>query len=65
MLTNQQLATHKQCDASPEHSLIYSQHTTSAAQDALDTLMCKYPPCPLVITSTKVMTEPLPASDVV
>jgi regulator of replication initiation timing len=42
--TNRRLATNKQCDASPEHSLMHSQHATSAAQDALDALMRKYPP---------------------
>jgi hypothetical protein len=41
---------------------MHSQHVTSAAQDALDALMCKYPPRPLVITLTKVTTNPLPNS---
>jgi hypothetical protein len=36
---------------------------TSTTQDALDTLMCKYPPHPLMITSTKTMTDPLPDSN--
>jgi hypothetical protein len=44
---------------------MHSQHMTSAAQDALDALMCKYPPCPLVITSTEDMTGPLPDSNAV
>jgi hypothetical protein len=42
---------------------MYSQYATSATQDALDALMCKYPLCPLVITSTEVMTDPLPHSN--
>jgi hypothetical protein len=44
---------------------MHSQHATSAAQDALDALMYKYPPCPLTITSTEAMTNPLPGSDAV
>jgi hypothetical protein len=59
-LTNQQLATNRKRDASPEHSLMHSQHATSAAQDALDALMRKYPPCPLAITLTEATTDPLP-----
>jgi type II secretory pathway pseudopilin PulG len=39
---------------------MHSQHATSAAQDALDALMRKYPRCPLVITSTEATTDPLP-----
>jgi hypothetical protein len=42
---------------------MHSQHATSAAQDALDALMCKYPPRPLAITSTDVTTDPLPDSN--
>jgi hypothetical protein len=42
-----------------------SQYTTSAAQDALNTLMCKYPPCPLTITLTEVITDPLPDSNTI
>jgi hypothetical protein len=42
---------------------MYSQHATSAAQDTLDALIRKYPPCPLAITSTKVMTDPIPDSN--
>jgi hypothetical protein len=38
MPMNRQLATNKQCNASPEYSLMHSQHVTSAAQDALDAL---------------------------
>jgi hypothetical protein len=41
---------------------MYSQHATSAAPDALDALMRKYPPHPLAITSTEVTTDPLPDS---
>jgi hypothetical protein len=63
--TNRRPATNKQRDASLEHSLMHSQHVTSAAQDALDALMRKYPPCPLAITSTEVTTDPLPNSTTV
>jgi hypothetical protein len=63
MPTNQRPATNKKRDASPEHSLMHSQHATSTAQDALDALMRKYPPRPLAITSTEVMTDPLPDSN--
>jgi hypothetical protein len=63
--TNRQPATNKQRDASPEHSLMHSQHATSAAQDALDALMRKYPPRPLAITSTEAITDPLPNSNTV
>jgi ribonuclease HI len=42
---------------------MHSQHVTSAAQDALDALMRKYPPCPLAITSTEATTDPLPDSN--
>jgi hypothetical protein len=60
MPTNQRPATNKKRDASREHSLMHWQHATSATQDALDTLMRKYPPCPLAITSTEATTDPLP-----
>jgi cell division protein FtsB len=63
--TNQRLATNKQRDASPEHSLMHSQHATSAAQDALDAVIRKYPPKPLAITSTEATTDPLPNSHAV
>jgi hypothetical protein len=65
MPTNRRPATNKQRDASPEHSLMHSQQATSAAQDALDALMCKYPPRPLAITSTEATTDPLPNSTAV
>jgi hypothetical protein len=42
---------------------MHSQHAISATQDALDALMCKYPPCPLAITSTEATTNPLPNSN--
>jgi hypothetical protein len=42
---------------------MHSQHATSAAQDALDALMRKYPPRPLAITSTEATTDPLPDSN--
>jgi hypothetical protein len=38
---------------------------TSAAQDALDALLMKYPLHPLVITSTEATTDPLPDSPAV
>jgi regulator of replication initiation timing len=63
--TNQRPATNKKRDVSPEHSLMHSQHATSAAQDALDALMRKYPPRPLVITSTEATTDPLLDSNAV
>jgi hypothetical protein len=63
--TNQRPATNKKQDASPEHSLMHSQHATSAAQDVLDPLMRKYPPRPLAITSTEATTDPLPDSNAV
>jgi hypothetical protein len=44
---------------------MHSKHATSTAQDALDALMIKYPPCPLAITSTEVTTDPLPHSPAV
>jgi hypothetical protein len=44
---------------------MHSQHATSTAQDALDALMHKYPPHPLVITSTEDMTDPLPDSNAI
>jgi hypothetical protein len=58
-------ATNKQRDASLEHSLMHSQYVTSTAQDALDALMYKYPPCPITITSTDVTTIPPPDSPAV
>jgi hypothetical protein len=42
--------------------MMHSKHATSAAQDALDALMIKYPPHPLVTTSTEATTNPLPDS---
>jgi hypothetical protein len=65
MLTNRRLATNRQQAASPEHSLMHSQHLTSTAQDALNALLTKYPPCPLTITLTEVTTDPLPGSPAV
>jgi hypothetical protein len=44
---------------------MHSQHVTCATQDTLNALMCKYPPYPLVITSTKARTDPLPDSTTV
>jgi hypothetical protein len=44
---------------------MHSQHATSAAQDVLDALMRKYPLCPLAITSTEVLINPLPDSNAV
>jgi hypothetical protein len=62
MPTNRRPATNRQRAASPEHSLMHSQHATSAAQDALDALLTKYPLRPLTITSTEATTDPLPDS---
>jgi hypothetical protein len=45
--------------------MMHSKHATSAAQDALDALMIKYPRRPLMITSTEVTTDPLPDSPAV
>jgi hypothetical protein len=42
--------------------MMHSKHVTSAAQDALDALMIKYPPRPLAITLTEGTTDPLPDS---
>jgi hypothetical protein len=42
---------------------MHSQHVTTATQDALDTLMCKYPPYPLEIPPTEAMTNPPPNSN--
>jgi hypothetical protein len=44
---------------------MHSQYVTSTAQDALHTLLTKYPPCPLTITSTEAITDPLPNSPTV
>jgi hypothetical protein len=41
---------------------MHSKHVTSTAQDTLDALMIKYPPCPLAVTSTEATTHPLPKS---
>jgi hypothetical protein len=41
---------------------MHSQHATSATQDALDALMCKYPPCPVAITLPEATTIPPPDS---
>jgi hypothetical protein len=45
--------------------MMHSKHATSAGQDALDALMIMYPPRPLTITSTEVITDPLPDSPTV
>jgi hypothetical protein len=39
---------------------MHSCHATSAAQEALNALMIKYPPCPLAITSTSMESIPPP-----
>jgi hypothetical protein len=44
---------------------MHLQHATSTTQDAIDTLMCKYPSCPLMITLTEVTTNPLPDSNTI
>jgi hypothetical protein len=48
------------CDASLEDSLRHSRHATSAAQEALDVLMIKYPLCQLAIDSTSAKPTPPP-----
>jgi hypothetical protein len=58
--TNRRPATQRPRDASPEHSLMHSRHATSAAQEALDALMIKYPPRQLAITSTSAKPTPPP-----
>jgi hypothetical protein len=63
--TNQRPATNRRRDASPEHSMMHSKHSTSAAQDAPDALKLKYPLRPLTTTSTEVTTDPLPDSPAV
>jgi hypothetical protein len=45
--------------------MMHSKHATSATQDALDALKLKYPLRPLTITSTEVITDPLPDSPAV
>jgi hypothetical protein len=44
---------------------MHLQHATSAAQNALDALMRKYPPHPLAITTTEATTDPIPDSNAV
>jgi hypothetical protein len=44
---------------------MHSQHATSAAQDALDALLTKYPLRPLATISTEATTDPLPDSPAV
>jgi hypothetical protein len=39
--------------------MMHSKHVTSAAPDALDALMIKYPPRSLTITSTEATSDPL------
>jgi hypothetical protein len=58
MPTNRKPATQRLRDASPEHSLMHSCHATSAAQEALDALMIKFPPCRLAIDSTSANPTP-------
>jgi hypothetical protein len=41
---------------------MHSKHAISAAEDALDALMIKYPPRPLMITWTEATTDPHPDS---
>jgi hypothetical protein len=41
---------------------MHSYYATSATQEVLDTLMIKYPPYQLAITSTPVKPTPLPTS---
>jgi hypothetical protein len=55
-------ATQRHRDASPEHSLMHSHHATSAAQEALEALRIKFPPCQLTIASTSAKPTPPPGS---
>jgi hypothetical protein len=61
MPTNRRRATQGHREASPEHSLMHSHHATSAAQEALDALMIKYPPRQLAIVSTSTKPTPPPS----
>jgi hypothetical protein len=61
MPTNRRPFTQRHRDASPEHSLMHSRHATSAAQEALDALIIKYPPRQPVIASTSAMPTPPPS----
>jgi hypothetical protein len=45
--------------------MMYSKPATSTTEDTLDALKIKYPLRPLLITSTKVTTNPLPDSPAV
>jgi regulator of replication initiation timing len=58
---NRRPATQRPRDASPEHSLMHSRHATTAAQEALDSLMIKYPPRQLATATTS--TTPTPPPD--
>jgi uncharacterized protein (DUF4415 family) len=60
MPKNRQPATQKPRDASPEHSLMHSCHATTAAQEALDSLIIKYPPRQLATATTSVTPTPPP-----
>jgi hypothetical protein len=57
---NQQPATQKHRDASPEHSLMHSCHATTATQEALNSLMIKYPPHQLATATTSATPTPPP-----
>jgi hypothetical protein len=59
---NRRPATQRHRDASPEPSLIHSCHATSTAQEALDALRIKFPPCRLAIASTSTKPTPPPGS---
>jgi hypothetical protein len=59
--TNRRPATQRPRDASPEHGLMHSRHATSAAQEALDALMIKFPPRQLATASTSAKPTPSPA----
>jgi hypothetical protein len=57
---NRRPATQRHRDASPEHSMMHSRYATSAAQEALDALMTKYPPRRLTTAPTSVTPTPPP-----
>jgi hypothetical protein len=58
MPKNRQPATQKPRDALPEHSLMHLCYATTTAQEALDSLMIKYPPCQLITATTSATRTP-------
>jgi chromosome segregation ATPase len=58
--TNRRPATQRNRDASPEQSMRHWHYATSAAQEVLDALRIKFPPCRLAIDSTSAKPSPPP-----